>query len=89
MAKIGLTGCDLGLSYFLSRQIGTSAASELHFTGRFLKADRAYQLGYLSEVCEDINDMNNKCTQLLDEMLNLTQFSLEMTKDGLNQAIDM
>ena len=36
--KIGLTGCDMGSSYFLPRLVGTSVASELLLTGRFIHA---------------------------------------------------
>ena len=36
--KIGLTGAELGSSYFLPRQIGSSIASELLLTGNFINA---------------------------------------------------
>ena len=39
--KIGLSACDMGSSYFLPRLVGTSVASELMLTGRFIHADRA------------------------------------------------
>ena len=48
--KIGLTGCDMGSSYFLPRLVGASLASELILTGRFIHADRALALGLLSDV---------------------------------------
>ena len=34
--RIGLTACDMGVSYFLPRLVGTSVASELMLTGRFI-----------------------------------------------------
>ena len=36
--KIGLTGCDMGSSYFLPRLVGTSVSSELLMTGRFIRS---------------------------------------------------
>ena len=50
MAKIGLTGCDVGISYFLPRVVGQSIAAELMMTGRFLDAQRAERLGLVSAV---------------------------------------
>ena len=41
--RIGLTGCDMGVSYFLPRMVGSSVASEYLLTGRFMNA----QLGPL------------------------------------------
>ncbi len=36
MARVGLTGCDVGISYFLPRAVGTSVAAELMMSGRFI-----------------------------------------------------
>ena len=41
--RVGLSGCDMGVSYFLPRLVGAGIASELLLTGRFLKAERALQ----------------------------------------------
>lgn len=38
--KLGLTGCDMGSSYFLPRLVGSSVASELLLTGRVIHAAR-------------------------------------------------
>ena len=51
--KIGLTGCDMGSSYFLPRLVGTSVSSELLMTGRFIHAPRALAVGLVSEVVAD------------------------------------
>ena len=48
--RIGLSACDMGVSYFLPRLVGTSVASELMLTGRFLHAERALATGLVSEV---------------------------------------
>src|SRR5271156_5989293 len=45
--KIGLSACDIGVSYFLPRMVGSSVASELMLTGRFLGAERALGLGFV------------------------------------------
>ncbi|MDP3836014.1 MAG: enoyl-CoA hydratase/isomerase family protein, partial [Hydrogenophaga sp.] len=38
--RIGLTGCDMGVSYFLPRMVGSSVAAEYLLTGRFMNAQR-------------------------------------------------
>ena len=51
--KLGLGGCDIGSSYFLTRLVGVSIASELILTGRFINADRAFAVGLVSELVND------------------------------------
>ena len=51
--KIGLSACDVGVSYFLPRLIGASIASELMLTGRFIEAERALATGLVSAVVPD------------------------------------
>ena len=43
--RIGLSACDIGVSYFLPRMVGSSVAAELMLTGRFIRAERALSLG--------------------------------------------
>src|SRR6185295_8008801 len=51
--RIGLSACDIGVSYFLPRLVGVSVASELMLTGRFINAERALRVGLVSEVGPD------------------------------------
>ena len=48
--RIGLTACDVGVSYFLPRLVGSALASELLLTGRFIDAERAQRVGLVSQV---------------------------------------
>ena len=43
--RIGLSACDVGVSYFLPRIVGSSIASELLLTGDFIDAPRALATG--------------------------------------------
>ena len=85
--KIGLSACDMGTSYFLPRLVGTSLASELMLTGRFLHADRALARGLVSEVVPE-DELEAAAKPYLDEMLATTPQGLRLTKEGLNMAID-
>ena len=42
--RLGLTGCDMGTSYYAWRTAGLGVASEMLLTGRPLGAERAYQV---------------------------------------------
>ena len=37
--RIGLSACDIGVSYFLPRMVGSSVAAESMLTGRFIDAE--------------------------------------------------
>jgi enoyl-CoA hydratase/carnithine racemase len=85
--KLGLSACDMGCSYFLPRLVGTSLASELMLTGRFIAADRALATGLVSEVVPD-DQLEAAAAAYVDEMLATSRMGLRMTKEGLNLSID-
>lgn len=85
--KLGLTGGDMGISYFLPRMIGSSAAAEFLLTGRFLGAQRAHALGLFSAL-GDLPALHAHAEQLAAEMLQVPPLALRMTKDGLTHALD-
>jgi enoyl-CoA hydratase/carnithine racemase len=85
--RLGLSACDMGSSYFLPRLVGTSVASELMLTGRFIHADRALATGLVSEVVPDA-DLAEAAKPYLHEMLTTSPMGLRLTKEGLNLAID-
>ena len=84
---IGLSGCDMGSSYFLPRLVGTSVASELLLTGRFIRAQRALAVNLVSEVVPD-EDLDSAAQSYVDDMLRTSPFGLRLTKDGINLNID-
>lgn len=85
--RIGLSACDIGVSYFLPRLVGTSVASELLLTGRFIHADRALQTGLVSELVPDTK-LREAAQASIDEMLAATPLGLRLTKECLNMSID-
>ena len=85
--KLGLTGGDMGISYFLPRMIGSSAAAEYLLTGRFLEAQRAMDLGLLSRIGTK-DDLEIEAMALADEMLCASPVGLRLTKDSLTHALD-
>jgi enoyl-CoA hydratase/carnithine racemase len=85
--RLGLSACDMGCSYFLPRLVGTSVASELMLTGRFIHAQRALATGLVSEVVTD-TDLEATGQSYVDDLLAASPMGLRMTKEGLNLAID-
>jgi len=85
--KIGLSACDIGVSYFLPRMVGASVAAEVMLTGRFLRADRSLALGLVSTVVAP-ESLDAEARELVGEMLRTTPLGLRLTKEALNHAID-
>lgn len=85
--RIGLSACDIGVSYFLPRLVGVTIASELMLTGRFINADRALRVGLVSEVVPDA-DLEKAAESYLGEMLTTSPLGLRMTKECLNMSVD-
>ena len=85
--KLGLGGCDIGVSYFLPRLVGVSVASELLLTGRFIKASRAERVGLVSEVVPD-EKLTEAARPYIEEMLATSPLGLRLTKDCLNHSVD-
>jgi enoyl-CoA hydratase len=85
--KIGLSGCDVGVSYLLPRLVGTSLASELILTGRFIKAERALQTGLVSEVHAD-DQLEQAAESFVEDLLMTSPLGLRLSKECLNMSID-
>jgi enoyl-CoA hydratase len=85
--RIGLSACDIGVSYFLPRPIGASVAAELLLTGRFIGAERALAVGLVSAVVPD-DQLEAEARELAQEMLATTPLGLRLTKECLAASID-
>lgn len=85
--RIGLSACDIGVSYFLPRLVGVSVASELMMTGRFINAARAERVGLVSEVVPD-DKLEEAAQPYIDEMLTTSPIGLRLTKECLNMSVD-
>ena len=85
--RIGLSACDIGVSYFLPRMVGSSVAAEFMLTGRFITAERAHQLGLVSCIV-DPSALEAECRAFAKDMLHATPLGLRLTKECLNFAID-
>lgn len=85
--RIGLSACDIGVSYFLPRLIGASAASEFMLTGRFITAEKAVALNLVSKVVEK-DKLEAEAKEIVSDLLHATPLGLRLTKEALNFSID-
>lgn len=85
--RIGLSACDIGVSYFLPRMVGSAIAAEYLLTGRFMDAETALALRLVSRLVgpEQIAAAGD---EIVADMLRATPLGLRLTKDALNHAID-
>jgi enoyl-CoA hydratase/carnithine racemase len=87
MSKVGLTGCDIGISYHLPRSVGTSNAAEMMMGGRFVDAAKALRIGLVSDVVAP-EALQATGQAMAEEMLAMSPLGLRLTKEGLNLAQD-
>ena len=85
--RIGLTACDVGVSYFLPRLVGSALASELLLTGRFIDAERAQRVGLVSQVVAQ-DELLVAGRAMAQEILGNSPVGVRLTKECLNMSID-
>lgn len=85
--RIGLSACDIGVSYFLPRLVGASVAAEFMLTGDFITAERALQTGLVSRVVPD-DQMEAAAAPIVEQMLTTAPLGLRLTKECLRMSLD-
>ena len=85
--RIGLSACDVGVSYFLPRMVGASVAAELLLTGNFIDAARAERLGLVSRVVPDA-ELESAAAAMAADIVRNSPLGVRLTKECLNASID-
>ncbi|MFO7795705.1 MAG: enoyl-CoA hydratase/isomerase family protein [Promethearchaeati archaeon] len=85
--NIGLTGADMGSSYFLPRLIGMSKAAEILYTGKALNGLEAEKLGLVSKIVNKEHLLDSGL-DLAKEMLTKSPLGLRLTKRAINLTLD-
>lgn len=84
--NVGLSGGELGSSYFLPRLVGMSVASELLLTGREVKAEEALQIGLVSRLVGQ-DEVLPTAFEIANLMLEKSPLGLRLTKEKLNTTL--
>ena len=85
--NIGLTGADVGGSYFLPRLIGLSRAAEILYTGREVNADEAIEIG-LAIKKVSMAQLLDTALELAENLLKKSPLGLRLTKQAINLSMD-
>jgi enoyl-CoA hydratase len=85
--KTGLTGTDVGITYFLPRLIGAARAFDMILTGRTVDAEEADRMGLVSRVYPD-DELYGEATSLAEQVAGFTAFGLRRTKEVLWHNLD-
>jgi enoyl-CoA hydratase len=80
--KVGMSGCDIGVSWLLPRHIGLSRAFEMMLTGREVGAEEASQQGLVSKLVKP-EELQAEALQMARSIRAHSSFAIWMTKRGV------
>lgn len=85
--KVGLSSCDVGVSYLLPRIVGATRAAELMLTGRHFSGEEAERYGMLNALAEEGAHVG-AAVALAHQITPLSEYGIWMTKKGLWANLD-
>lgn len=85
--KLGIGGCDIGVSYTLPRIIGAGPAFDLILTARTVDAAEALRLGMVTRVSPD-GQVLDDALAIAETLCGYGKFGLESTKQVLWANLD-
>lgn len=85
--NIGLSGGELGSSYFLPRAVGHIRASEILMTGRTVDAEEAVRIG-LANVLVEQDNLLEEAVSKARRLVEKGGTTIRLTKESLNVNID-
>jgi enoyl-CoA hydratase len=83
--KLGLGGCDIGVSYTLPRIVGAGQAFDLILTARVVDADEALRLGIVSRLSGSVVD---DALEIAETLCGYGKFGVESTKQVMWANLD-
>jgi enoyl-CoA hydratase/carnithine racemase len=85
--NIGLSGSELGTTYFLPRLIGLARASEILYTGRKVAAEEAERIGLVNQVVP-VESLLDTAMATARQMITKSPGGIRLTKRALDHNID-
>ena len=84
---LGLSGAEMGMSYFLPRIVGTSVAADWMLTGLTVSADEADRRGLVSQLVAH-EDLRGRALEIATRIAELTPLGVQLTKRALQVNAD-
>jgi enoyl-CoA hydratase len=84
---LGLSGAEMGMSYFLPRIVGASVAADWMLTARTVSADEADRRGLVSEVVPP-EGLADRALEIATRIAELTPLGVQLTKRALQVNAD-
>jgi enoyl-CoA hydratase len=85
--KLGLSGAEMGMSYFLPRVVGTSVAADWMLTGRTVSAEEADRRGLVSELVAP-DQLLERAVEIASGIAELTPLGVQLTKRAVQVNAD-
>ena len=86
--RIGLSGCDIGVSWLLPRLIGASRAFELLLTGRLIDAAEADRIGLVTRVVDEAQAVAS-ARETAELIVGNSPFGVRMTKEVMWSQLEI
>jgi len=86
--RVGLSGCDIGVSWLLPRLVGASRAFELLLTGRFVDAKEADRIGLVARVVDD-RQVVASARETAELIVANSPFGVRMTKEVMWSQLEV
>jgi enoyl-CoA hydratase len=86
--KVGLSGCDIGVSWLLPRLVGASRAHELMLTGRVIDSAEAERIGLVARVVPD-DDLLDEALVTARQIRSNTPLGVWLTKEAMWSALEI
>src|SRR4051794_16783675 len=85
--KVGIGGCDIGISYTLPRLVGVSRAHDLILTARVFDAAEAERIGLVSRVVPEGSALGT-ALEIAETICSYSPFGVVMTKQVMWANVD-
>jgi enoyl-CoA hydratase/carnithine racemase len=86
--NVGVSNCDMAVSWLLPRLIGASRSHELMLTGRRVGAEEAERIGLVAAVVDD-DALLDRALEAAGEIAALSPWGVRLTKQGMWSALEV
>ena len=86
--NVGVSNCDMGVSWLLPRLVGASRAHELMLTARRVDAEEAERIGLVSDLV-DGERLRDRALEAAEQIAAWSPWGIRLTKQGMWSALEI